>query len=136
MKNNKFRAWYRPDIEEGEPLKFIQKLINDKLNCRLFFVMEGDEEFRYAFEVPFFDDDWIIEQYAGFKDSHGNEIYEGDRVFGETRNDPKELCFDGIVEWHEPTGAFLIRNESGFTRGMNSLHECVIKGNKYEKFDI
>jgi hypothetical protein len=136
MKNNKFRVWYKPDIEKGEPLKFIQKFIDDESNFGLFFVMEKDEEFRYAFELPFFDDDWIIEQYTGFKDSHGNEIYEGDRVFGETRNDPKEPRFDGIVEWHEPTGAFLIRNGSGFTRGMNSLYNAEIKGNKYEKLGL
>ena len=73
--NKKFRAYYKPDLDTPDSaLKFEQMIIDDEL----FFVY--DEDIRYAFEIPFMDDDWVVQQYLGFQDDDGNDVYEGDIV--------------------------------------------------------
>lgn len=73
----KFRAFYKPDFDTSDgPIKFNMKIIDHEL----FFVAECDEEIRYSFEIPFVDDDWVIQQYIGMNDMDGVEVYEGDLV--------------------------------------------------------
>ena len=72
----KFRAYYKLDIERGNPMKFIQKVIDDEL-C---FIYEDDynagepSSFKYPFSAMFMDDDWIIEQWTGAYDVD-EEVY-------------------------------------------------------------
>lgn len=73
----KFRAWYRGDINSGIPLKFTQEY--DEENSRL--VFQHDEQLYYNFEIPFIDDDWILEQSTGVMDKNGVEIFEGDYIY-------------------------------------------------------
>lgn len=82
------------------------------------------------------DFDHVIEFSTGLFDKDNKEIFEGDILFGETRNDPKIPTFTGIVEFHQPTASFLIRSEDGFTRVVNSLYNPVIVGNIYESNPI
>lgn len=69
----KFRAYYKPDLDTPDgALKFVQKEINGEL----FFVY--DEDIWYPFQIPFIDDNWVVQQYTGYDDKDENEIYEGD----------------------------------------------------------
>ena len=75
LKNN-FRAWFKPDFETKDgPLKF-NFVIEESLDA--YFACEGDEVIRYPMEVPWIDDEWIIERSTGLFDVNGFEVFEGD----------------------------------------------------------
>jgi uncharacterized phage protein (TIGR01671 family) len=98
----KFRAYYKPDFDTPDgALKFQQKIIKDDI----FFVY--GEDVWYPFQIPFLDDDWILDQWVGKLDSKGVEIYENDIVSG------KRMDINLICKWHEDAccWCFRIRND-------------------------
>ena len=73
--NKKFRAYYKPDLDTSDgALKFEQKEINGEI----YFIY--DEDIWYPFQIPFLDADWVVQQYLGFQDDVGVDVYEGDII--------------------------------------------------------
>lgn len=83
MKEFKFRAWFKDDIERGEPLLFEER----EVDYSLYFVCVKDPDIKYELFVPFIDDDWIVEQYIGAADVNGTDIFEGDILFDDFNNE-------------------------------------------------
>jgi len=80
--HKKFRAYYKPDLDTLDgALKFEQREINGDL----FFVY--DEDIWYPFQIPFLDDDWVVQQYIGLQDKNEIYIYEGDIIKYATHDD-------------------------------------------------
>ena len=81
QKDPLFRAWYKPDLERGTPILFEQVELDESL-----FFIEKDykpEElpFKYSFETPFIDDDWLLEMAIPKKvDIKKRRIFQGDQV--------------------------------------------------------
>ena len=120
MKNVDFRAYHKIEkrIINIHNINFIEETVGH------------DAQGNYSDVASF--DQIELQQFTGFYTSHADKydadgIYEGDTIIGETRNDPKKPIFEGIVEWHEPTGGFVARDKDGFTRGLNSFYNLKIK---------
>lgn len=73
MKDIKFKAIYKPDIENGKVIIFEQKEIDSEL-----FFVNGD--LHYDFAIPFLDKDWILLQYTGLKDIKDKEAIQYDLI--------------------------------------------------------
>ncbi len=72
----KFRAFFKADLELGQPILFEQKVIEDEL----YFVAKDDPEIKYVFGHLFMDEDVVIQQFTGLLDNNGVGIWEGDIV--------------------------------------------------------
>jgi hypothetical protein len=122
---NKFKVW---DIKN-------QRMISPEIACSLnfmedsYFVVIFWDNIKYP---NLNDEECKLLWFTGLIDSNNQEIFEGDILFGEARNDPKIHAFTGTVEFHQPTASFLIRSEDGFTRGLNSLYNPEVRGNIHE----
>jgi len=130
----KFRAWYTPDFETVEgAMKFVQ-IENDD---GLWFMWEKDHDFRYEFQFPFIDDDWIIEQYTGINDMNGIEIYEGDLIKTNTRSLMIVTWADGSFKYNYYNGWILIAIDNSIQwnlKAENKYYEIV--GNIYENPEL
>ena len=126
MRNIKFRVWdfsaqeylLQKDNGEFEPTFYPSEKLRDY-------------ELTLGWAI-FNSQDFLVQQYTGLNDSKNREIFEGDILLGETRNDPKFPEFKGTVEFHQPTASFIARDDRGFTRGLNSFLNVEIVGNIYD----
>ncbi len=105
---NQFRAFYKADLEMGEPVRFETKRIEGE---SIEFYAVDEPDIIYPFDWPFLDDDWIILQYTGLKDKKGLEICEGDILgYGDVTT--------GFVEFSD--GSFVF-NQGESNQGLNRL---------------
>jgi uncharacterized phage protein (TIGR01671 family) len=140
----KFRAWYKPDFETKDgPLKFVQKELKDGL----YFVCEKDNEVKYPFNIPFMDDNWIIQGSTGAKDANGLEIFEGDII-----NLEYDAFFSNSLEFGEIMclpGSYVKRaseikrvgfRDSGFSYsckiGVKGNYKMTVIGNIFQNKDL
>lgn len=130
--NKKFRAYYKPDLdEESGALKFEQTLIEDEL----FFVYDAD--IWYPFEIPFIDDQWVVQQYTGVKDKNETEIYEGDLI--KYSNSRDQLYLDFVLEYSEQQARYVLVN-SKYTFDLYNVNDYYghveIVGNIFENPEL
>lgn len=132
---NKFRAWFKHDIESGEPLLFEEREVEHKL----YFVCTKDSDIKYELFVPFISDDWIVEKNIGVSDIDGTDIFEGDILFDDFNNEI------GYVVWNEDNLRYEIcfydnsyepldKNYANSLKIIGNLHENYV--NAKEKKEI
>lgn len=83
MIKNEFRAWYLPDKETKDGLLLFSQ---ENHEDGIFFshnVEPGNltgYDLEYPFEIPFLDENWLVEQWSGLYDREGNKIFAGDII--------------------------------------------------------
>ncbi len=147
MNKNKFRAFYKGDKNTSDGyLRFDQKEIDDSL----YFVHEDKEKFpndelRYAFEIPFLDDDWILLKFTGQKDVNETDIYEGDLIeWGMSHDQIKAFPRLRFVEFNEKQLIYKVVEVGDLPSSVDYLYEaapkstrwCKVVGNIYENPEL
>tara|TARA_R110000772_G_scaffold131646_1_gene239891 strand:- start:870 stop:1331 length:462 start_codon:yes stop_codon:yes gene_type:complete len=138
MKNKpKFRAFYTPDFTtEAGAMLFCQKLVEDANgveDIKFIYEEEGKEDFGYDFQIPFLDDDWIVQQFTGMVGRDGEDVYEGDYV--ELDNAGSEAMPEGSrgkYEVYFKRGSFHLKE----IKPNWSMSPCFIKSNPVGSFNI
>ena len=92
----KINAYFKGDIEKGEPKKFIIEW--DEETADFMFKMEENKEFMYPVGIVLMDDEWVKVLFTGLYDKNKTEIWEGD-IVESTWNLEKY-----IIEWDTRAG--------------------------------
>ena len=91
------------------------------------------------FDVEGIDTDNLM-QCTGFRDSKGNNIFEGDIVsfidYTDTENGYSECDCIGIVQWDDDTASLIVTNRLSAESYEVLDGECVVIGNIYENPDL
>lgn len=140
MKTYKFRAFYKPDLDTPDgALKFEQKIINDEL----WFVY--DDDIRYEFQIPFLDDNWVVQQYTGMVDINGIELYEGDIVeWGMSHDMINPFPRLRVIEFYLPQLIYKVVEVGDLPSSVDYLYEaspkstrwCKVIGNIFENPEL
>lgn len=132
MNQFKFRAWYKPHLEQG----IVEMFEQVEIDHELFFVSSKDKDVKYKFYIPFIDDDWIVEQWTGLYEKDVVEIYGGDIVKGEYIKDVFDEDGDDhpVVGWIEMYyGMFVVGNKDEYFPLSNLVQSSIIRiGNIHE----
>jgi uncharacterized phage protein (TIGR01671 family) len=121
--NKLFRTYYKPDVDTPDgALKFEQEIIKDKL----FFVYD---DLYYEFQIPFMDDNWLIQQYTGRDDIKGVKIFEGDIL------KYKNMLY--ICEYDDREQAYVGRShKDDFKQRLSEFSNVQIVGNIMENQEL
>lgn len=100
-----FRAWYKPDFDTPDgPLKFDQTLTTDGI---LFTHSWSDDgpytDLAYPFDIPWLDDNWLLEQATDAYDINCKRIFEGDII--------KSVYYSTVMGYYTSQ---VMRNYKGF----------------------
>lgn len=127
MRTIKFRAW------DKEHNKMINNFTIEVKNGDIRFPEHNDNFGSYSN-----DGDYILMQFTGLKDKHGQDIYEGDILIGES----DILEYVGIVFFCKQTASFMRRSNLKIN-GTISLYPlqtrleiAEIKGNIFENKEL
>lgn len=116
MRKFKFRVW---DIDRNEWASFMDAILLDGSNHLYYLGYEPERNIG----------NYKIQQFTGFIDSNGQEIFEGDIVHFIGKNCP--------VYWEEDYGAYWADRNDGFADWLyRELKEVRVIGNIFENGDL
>lgn len=137
MKDIKFRAFCKHDIELNQPLRF--DMVHDVEVGETFFRCAEDPEINYTPICVFADpENWFLQQYTGLKDKNGTEIYEGDVVHLNhwKSSDLFDYSSHFVVEYYEGEINFKQGEYNNLKGSLNGKIDIEVIGNIYQNPEL